>query len=99
MVGVDDGKDASNGLAEVVAVKGLGQYVVLPCLDLRGCRHVIFDTRRSAGQSECSHLVQLGAGRSDLLDAELTELSLELTELLGEVLLVLSPKGTSLDLA
>lgn len=47
----------------------------------------------------CSHLVQLGAGGSDLLDAELTELSLELGELLGEVLLVLPPELTSLNLA
>jgi hypothetical protein len=47
----------------------------------------------------CSHLVQLGAGRGNLLDAELTELSLELSELLGEVLLVLPPELTSLNLA
>ena len=45
------------------------------------------------------HLVELGAGRGDLLDAELTELSLELTELLGELVLVLAPKLGSLNLA
>jgi hypothetical protein len=43
----------------------------------------------------------LGLGRSavgDLLDAELVKLGLQLLELLGELLLVLSPELTSLDL-
>ncbi len=45
-----------------------------------------------------AHLGELGSGTtSDLLGAELAELSLELTELLGEVLLVLGPEGTGLD--
>lgn len=42
-----------------------------------------------------------GLGRStvgDLLDAEGVELSLQLLELLGELLLVLAPELTSLDL-
>lgn len=46
-----------------------------------------------------SHLVELGAGRGDLLDAELTELGLELTKLLGQIILALIPQVDSLDLA
>ena len=43
----------------------------------------------------------LGLGRSaagDLLDAELVQLGLQLLELLGELILVLAPELTSLDL-
>jgi hypothetical protein len=50
-------------------------------------------------REECSHPVQLGAGRGDLLDAELTKLGLELSELLCQIILVLAPERTSLDLA
>lgn len=52
---------------------------------------------RKKGGVSSLHLVQLGAGRSNLLDAELAEFSLELTELLGQLLLVLAPKLGSLD--
>lgn len=48
---------------------------------------------------KCSHSVQLGAGRSDLLNAELTKLSLELSELLCQIILGLIPELSSLDLA
>ena len=45
-----------------------------------------------------AHLGELGSrSSSNLLGAELAELSLELTELLGEILLVLGPEGTGLD--
>ncbi len=37
------------------------------------------------------HLGELGARRDDLLDAKLAQLRLELTELLGELVLVLRP--------
>lgn len=37
------------------------------------------------------HLGELGARGDDLLDAKLAELSLELTELLDEILLALAP--------
>ena len=47
----------------------------------------------------CSHLVQLAAGRSDLLDAQLAELSLELAELLHQIILALVPKLDGLNLA
>ena len=45
------------------------------------------------------HLVKLGAGRGDLLNPELAELSLQLAELLGELILVLVPELASLDLS
>lgn len=54
---------------------------------------------RNRRRWSCSHLVQLGAGRSDLLDAKLSELALELSELLRQIILVLAPERTSLDLA
>lgn len=48
---------------------------------------------------EYAHSVGLGRSTAgDLLDAELVELGLQLLELLGEVLLVLAPELTSLDL-
>lgn len=46
-----------------------------------------------------AHLVQLGARRGDLLDAELTELGLELSELLRQLILVLVPELAGLDLS
>lgn len=52
---------------------------------------------KKKGRDSSLHLVQLGAGRGNLLDAELAEFSLELTELLGQLLLVLAPKLGSLD--
>lgn len=50
-------------------------------------------------REKCSHSVQLGAGRSNLLDAELTELGLELSELLCQIILVLAPERASLNLS
>jgi hypothetical protein len=44
------------------------------------------------------HLVQLAAGRNDLLDAQLAELSLELAELLHQIILALVPKLDCLNL-
>lgn len=44
-------------------------------------------------------LGELGARRSDLLDAELVQLSLELVELLEELILILAPEGSGLDFA
>lgn len=54
--------------------------------------------RRQLRQTDNSHLVQLGARRDLLLDAELAQLSLELLELLGELLLLLGPQLGRLDL-
>lgn len=45
------------------------------------------------------HLVELGARRDNLLDPELTELGLQLVELLGELILVLVPELAGLDLS
>lgn len=57
-------------------------------------------TGRSIGALSANvHLGELGARGNDLLDPELTELGLQLTELLGELVLVLPPQLTSLDLA
>lgn len=44
------------------------------------------------------HLVELAAGRDDLLDAELTQLGLELAEGLQQLILVLVPELAGLDL-
>lgn len=61
--------------------------------------HVSLVLDETYGREEKNvHLVQLGAGRDDLLDAELAELRLELTELLQEVLLALVPELDSLNL-
>ena len=55
--------------------------------------------RRNLGELEWNvHPVQLGARRGDLLDAELAQLSLELSELLDELVLALGPQGTGLNL-
>lgn len=45
------------------------------------------------------HLGELGARGGNLLDPELAELGLQLTELLGELVLVLPPQLTGLDLS
>lgn len=44
------------------------------------------------------HPVQLGTRRGDLLDAELAQLRLQLSELLDELVLALGPQGTGLNL-
>jgi hypothetical protein len=93
LLGVDNGKDTGDRLAEVVAVRDRR-------ISSRGLVKDFFSFRDSkSSEVGCSHLVQLGAGRSDLLDAKLTELALELSELLRQIILVLAPERTSLDLA
>lgn len=48
---------------------------------------------------EYAHSLSLGGSTAgDLLDTELVKLGLQLLELLGELLLVLAPELTSLDL-
>lgn len=47
----------------------------------------------------CIHLGELGTRGNNLLDAELTELGLELSELLNQVLLGLVPKLDALNLS
>lgn len=50
------------------------------------------------GLAEIVDAVELGAGGGDLLDAQLAQLSLELTELLDQLVLVFGPQGTGLNL-
>ncbi len=45
------------------------------------------------------HLVEPGARRHDLLNPKLSQLRLQLAELLGELILILSPQLDRLDLA
>jgi hypothetical protein len=102
LLGVDDGQNAGDGLAQIVAVgESFNQYFsssfcssVTPISFLI----VVFLFRRRASR-ECSHLVQLAAGRNDLLDAQLAELSLELAELLHQIILALVPKLDGLNFA
>ncbi len=89
LLGVDDGQDTSDRLSEIVAIAGKktrSAHCIPPC-----------PARTSSSSSargfpeENIHLVELGARRNDLLDAKLAELSLQLTKLLGEIVLVLGP--------
>jgi hypothetical protein len=77
---------------------------LLFCVVVFFCRPIA-NPRRSSSHCdsdvgiEYAHSVGLGRSTAgDLLDAELVELGLQLLELLGEVLLVLAPELTSLDL-
>lgn len=59
--------------------------------------------RRAAGRGRVRvridvHLGELAARGHDLLDAKLAQLRLELTQLLGELVLVLGPQLARLDL-
>lgn len=81
MLGVDDREDAGDRLAEVVA--GIAKTISVN-------RALYFPQNLVAEQFDV-HLGELGARRDDLLDAKLAELSLELTELLDEILLALAP--------
>src|SRR5699024_97828 len=106
LLGVDDGEDAGDGLSQVVAVESetprsaIDDSTIFPTIRGRcrrghpptlGCCFVL--------GGESSHLVQLGAGRDDLLDAELAQLGLELGELLRQIILALVPELDGLNLA
>lgn len=83
LLGVDDGQDTGDGLADVVAARW----------------HIsTWIAGRVACREESLHSVQLGAGRSDLLDAQLAKLGLELTELLEQIILALVPQLDRLNL-
>lgn len=63
--------------------------------------HRRFGVEKFRKRDSSRHAHSLGLGRSaagDLLDTELVKLGLQLVELLGELLLVLAPELTSLDL-
>ena len=86
LVGVDDGEDARDGLAEVVAVQALRQLPL--CL-----------SHAPSLEKEHVHAGELGRGAAGhFLGAHLDELGLELVELLSEVVLRLAPQGPRLDL-
>ena len=92
LLGVDDGQDTGDRLSQVVAAHAKFRqhfYRSLPW----------HDTAVTLSRSKCSHLGQLGARRNDLLDAELAQLSLELSELLRQIILALVPELNSLNLA
>lgn len=105
LVGVDDGQDASDGLAKVVAVNKssvssfacLPVCVVRPLRVFRGFRcNCVF---RIDWVLRYAHFLGLRRGTTDdLLDTELGQLDLQLVQLLGEIILALSPELTSLDL-
>jgi hypothetical protein len=87
---VDDGENAGDRLADVVAIREENTcQPMLPDLPPNFpsfvCGSRIVRTRIDV------HLGELGARRDDLLDAELAQLRLELTQLLGELVLVLRP--------
>lgn len=83
MLGVDDGQDTGDRLADIVAARR----------HISTCLLVVVVCREGS-----LHSVQLGAGRSDLLDAQLAELGLELTKLLEQVILALVPQLDRLNL-
>jgi hypothetical protein len=59
----------------------------------------IHSHKKKAGGVGYAHLLGLrGSAAGDLLNAELVELQLQLLELLGELILVLAPELTGLDL-
>lgn len=90
LVEVDDGEDTGDRLADVVAAfEKKPSELWAFCVYYRLRRLVFF-----------SHLGELGRSTtSNLLGAELDQLGLQLIKLLLEILLVLSPKLGSLDLA
>lgn len=105
MLGVDDGQNAGDRLAQIVAkIPSVWRsfkvsLVVLCRLSYIPVPSDGLDFRLDRGlESVGSHLVQLAARRSDLLDAQLAELSLELAELLHQIILALVPKLDSLNL-
>lgn len=88
MLGVDNGQDTGDRLPEVVAKE--------PVL---ASTSPTFHYSGGEKKKVFSHLVELGARGGNLLDAELAELSLELAELLHQVILGLVPELDSLDLS
>lgn len=92
LLGVDDGQNAGNRLAEIVAIhpSHMSAHLVL-IRPFQLSRYFVSGVRGGSEVVGNVHLGKLGAGRNDLLDAKLAQLRLELTELLGELVLVLRP--------
>lgn len=107
LVDVDDGQDASDGLADVVAIgKGMSENLFVSrivcvrmsfrCFPLIPSLSVSI---RDAGGSVV-HSGELALGTTgDLLGAELNQLGLQLLELSLELILVLAPELAGLDLS
>lgn len=96
LLGVDDRENAGDRLAEVAAIrsnkkeKRLSAHVFPASrFHLHDC-HFGYASRRVGNRIDV-HLGELGTRGHDLLDPELAQLRLELTELLGELVLVLRP--------
>lgn len=94
LLDVDDGEDASNGLAQIVAIGP----AILAKGGPPGYRGLDISLLAAYSGARHVHAVELGARRGDLLDAQLAQLSLELAELLHQLVLVLAPERTGLDL-
>lgn len=102
MLGVDDGKDTGDRLPQVVAVDYFCVSIDFPCFTMPSRHNLRWGRERgSRGKHHfgVSHLVELAAGGGNLLDAKLAELSLELAELLHQIILALVPQLDRLDLA
>lgn len=109
LVDVDDGQDASDGLADIMAVREEYVRIGVRIGAVRVCAYVLMFSLsssssfsfwiRSAGNSVV-HSGELALGTTgDLLGAELDELGLQFLELSLELILVLAPEGLGLDLS
>lgn len=90
LLGVDDGEDASDRLADIVAIRSKKDMSAQRC----PCPPTPYVSQQGSRRSRIRidvHLGELAARGDDLLDAKLAQLRLELTELLGELVLVLRP--------
>jgi hypothetical protein len=92
LLGVDDGQDTGDRLAEIVAVREKTPMSAKRCPCSPSRTSPPFAGRPWSARVRIDvHFVELGARGDDLLDAKLAQLRLELTELLGELVLVLRP--------
>jgi hypothetical protein len=95
LVGVDYCEDLGDRLADIVAKINMSVFCAPDAIhDVL----IAFVSRSVWGERSHAHLGELGGGSTrNLLGAELTKLSLELSELLLEVLLVLAPERAGLN--
>lgn len=93
LLGVDDGENASDGLAKIVAEHRAWSVMHSPNFHIPPPSVGIPITVVNV------HLGKLGARGDNLLDTELAQLGLELTELLDELVAVLGPQLASLNLS
>lgn len=99
LLGVDDGEDAGDRLADVRAANSISVSKEAPFPPFQDpFFSSMLPPKMGTALVWCVHSVQLGTRRSDLLDAELAELGLEFTKLLGQFVLVLPPQLGGLNL-